>query len=361
MVELQQDLGGYTPLLVALLCVVAIGLSASTLTNASTAMLTDVTSGPQPIVGGDQQTNQGSNSNGGAAGVSGGEDAYVDFTYCLTFLTSPLVVLGILLLYAGGLGLIVRRFSVAAGVLVGLTFVPPLSVSYFFLTNCSGGSIIGGGGGGVGSVAGGVGVSSPLPAWMVMPLVLGAVFVGAAIVLWGTTGDEEFEPESEAEAEDVDVQDIAAAAGEAADRIDTSADVDNEVFRAWKEMTDLLQISNPESSTPGEFAEAAIDAGMDRDDVMELTELFDEVRYGNIDASSEREERAVAVLRRIESAYGPAEDEEATDDASDEDGQDASDVTNPDATDETSPDENADATDDPTIDDDARDSEGDQR
>jgi hypothetical protein len=72
-------------------------------------------------------------------------------------------------------------------------------------------------------------------------------------------------------------------------------------------MTDHLEIPNPESSTTGEFAHAAIDAGMDRDDVMALKGLFDEVRYGTADPSIDREERAVEVLRRIEDAYAETE------------------------------------------------------
>jgi len=65
-------------------------------------------------------------------------------------------------------------------------------------------------------------------------------------------------------------------------------------------------------STPGEFAEAAIEAGLDEDDVGQPTQLFEEVRYGKRDPES-REERAIEVFRAIEAAYGrattPARDE----------------------------------------------------
>jgi hypothetical protein len=40
------------------------------------------------------------------------------------------------------------------------------------------------------------------------------------------------------------------------------------------------------------------------DDVRELTRLFERVRYGGESATAAREERAVQVLRRIESTYG---------------------------------------------------------
>jgi hypothetical protein len=146
---------------------------------------------------------------------------------------------------------------------------------------------------------------------MLVPLLVGVIFVGAAVLVWGSNDAEEFEVEEDDEETDAAVGDVAATAGAAADRIETAADVDNEVFRAWQEMTDHLEIPHPESSTTGEFAQAAIEAGMNRDDVLDLKGLFDEVRYGTADPSTDREERAVAVLRRIEDAYG---DEDPPDD-----------------------------------------------
>ncbi|MFC7213094.1 DUF4129 domain-containing protein [Saliphagus sp. GCM10025334] len=99
---------------------------------------------------------------------------------------------------------------------------------------------------------------------------------------------------------------VAAAAGRAADRIadESSTGVDNEIYRAWREMTDLLEVDRPESTTPREFAAVAVDAGLERDHVEELTGLFEAVRYGHEDTTDEREERAVSILRAIESTYG---------------------------------------------------------
>ncbi|MXV62770.1 DUF4129 domain-containing protein [Natronorubrum sp. JWXQ-INN-674] len=96
---------------------------------------------------------------------------------------------------------------------------------------------------------------------------------------------------------------VGTAAGNAADRIEDTADVENAVYRAWREMTRPLEVDRPESSTPREFARAATDAGMDRDHVGELTQLFEDVRYGDASTTPEREARAVAVLRRIEAEY----------------------------------------------------------
>ena len=69
-------------------------------------------------------------------------------------------------------------------------------------------------------------------------------------------------------------------------------------------MTTHLPVDNPASSTPAEFADAAVAAGMDREDVAELTRLFEAVRYGDEPITPEREDRAVAALRNIERSYG---------------------------------------------------------
>src|SRR5699024_10898172 len=87
------------------------------------------------------------------------------------------------------------------------------------------------------------------------------------------------------------------------DRITGETTVENEVYRAWHEMTTQLEMENPDSSTPGEFARAATDAGMSRRDVDELTDLFRTVRYGDGTITTDLETRAVAALRRIEETY----------------------------------------------------------
>ena len=96
---------------------------------------------------------------------------------------------------------------------------------------------------------------------------------------------------------------IGASAGELADQLETAASVDNEVYRAWKEMTDHLDLDRPEVRAPAEFRDAAVDAGMEPEDVNQLTQLFEEVRYGGAQPTEEREARAVETLRRIERRY----------------------------------------------------------
>ncbi len=190
---------------------------------------------------------------------------------------------------------------VGAAVMFGVMFL-----ILYFLQDLFGGSPGGngggflGGGGGSSDSGSGSALLEPESFELIVVVVLGAAFVGVLLRATGSIQAEavgEQSPESTA----VDVDAIARTAGRAADRIEADAALDNEVYRAWQEMTDLLDVPDPETSTPREFAAAAVTAGMDREDVHELTVLFEEVRYGAEDPTSEREERAVAALRRIES------------------------------------------------------------
>lgn len=150
-----------------------------------------------------------------------------------------------------------------------------------------------------------------------VPLALLAAFGLVAVVLVGaiarfsdseesvpapTVGDGTTGGDSEG------VSAVGEAAGRAADRIDDGdADVENAVYRAWREMTGALDVDAPATTTPEEFADAAVAAGMDDADVRELTWLFEEVRYGDASVTEERERRARDALRRIESAYAGVE------------------------------------------------------
>lgn len=110
--------------------------------------------------------------------------------------------------------------------------------------------------------------------------------------------------EDDADPSDTRMQtEIGEAAGRAADRIEDAEGYQNEVYRAWSEMTALLDLPNTESATPGDFAREAIERGMRKEDVRDLTRLFEQVRYGNRPATEEREEAAVSLLRRIEERY----------------------------------------------------------
>lgn len=61
---------------------------------------------------------------------------------------------------------------------------------------------------------------------------------------------------------------------------------DDGVLRAWAAMTDGLDVSRPRARTPGEWAEAAVDAGYDAAYVETVTQRFRAVRYGDEQASA---------------------------------------------------------------------------
>ena len=136
-------------------------------------------------------------------------------------------------------------------------------------------------------------------------LLAALITVLSVVTMRNRTGEEESEDADDGTDSSAAV---GRAAGRAADRLERTVDVDNEVYRAWREMTTLLDVERPESSTPGEFAAAAVDAGLSQSDVSELTRLFEAVRYGDRDPEG-REEPALAVFRRIEAEYAEEEDE----------------------------------------------------
>jgi hypothetical protein len=147
------------------------------------------------------------------------------------------------------------------------------------------------------------------------PWLLGLVSALAVVVLagvllrrvtgtetWTVTDDDTETEDSDAETEDA--TDLADAAGRAADRLAADANLDNAVYRAWKEMTATLDVDDAETCTPREFAERAVAAGLDEEDVDTLTDLFEAVRYSDTPATDTREQRAESALRNIEQSYG---------------------------------------------------------
>lgn len=145
---------------------------------------------------------------------------------------------------------------------------------------------------------------------------LALVVLGGALVVARVTGGSAGDGDSAATAAGDDAAAVGAAAGRAADELDETS-LSNAVYRAWHEMTDALDVDDPETTTPAEFADAAVEAGLDRDDVDALTDLFREVRYGDAPVTAEREDRARETLRRIESAYAAAEGDPTADAADD--------------------------------------------
>ncbi|WP_235853479.1 DUF4129 domain-containing protein [Halosimplex salinum] len=206
-----------------------------------------------------------------------------------------------------------RRYSAGASLLGLYAIAPPALLSYFLSTDCPSWGGPGVGNGSLGGDLGGDFAGNPLVSTNLPPEVIlgafGVVLVGTAAVLLRASGGQTVTQIDQGEratddGDPVDPRDFAVAAGRVADRLEArNADVDNEVYRAWWEMTSLLDVADPDTATPGEFADAAVAVGLDETDVAELTRLFEEVRYGERDVV-DREERAVSVFRSIEESYG---------------------------------------------------------
>lgn len=73
----------------------------------------------------------------------------------------------------------------------------------------------------------------------------------------------------------------------------------NEVARVWNEMLTLLALERQPSKTPTEYALEAVQTGADGDLVTTITDTFQEVRYGDRPVTSDRIRRASEALSRL--------------------------------------------------------------
>jgi multisubunit Na+/H+ antiporter MnhC subunit len=280
--------------LLAAIAVVAIAAAAATLPSA-----TSPGGGPGGGFSG------GSRADGGALPTPApGPDPVLDFSFLRPILTALFAIaLVALLVYA----FLYRRE--AFRVLVGLAVIVALLA--LLASFAPSARLSGMAGSGLplpfGEASGGGGEGSPSSQPLILLLVVGVVALGvvAVLVRSGARGEDEPPPGEDPGTEEVAA--VARAAGRAADRIESTDDLDNEIYRAWREMTDLLDVDRPESTSPGEFAAAATGAGMAPDDVGELTRLFEDVRYGGEEPTDRDEHRALAILRRVEATYAAGE------------------------------------------------------
>ena len=66
----------------------------------------------------------------------------------------------------------------------------------------------------------------------------------------------------------------------------------NDVERAWYEMVRRLDLADDRATTPRQVADAAVGAGVDPAVVAQVTDAFEEVRYGGAPVTEERRDRA---------------------------------------------------------------------
>jgi hypothetical protein len=306
------------PLVIALLAVLAVAVAAATV---DTAVDTGGEFGLGDENGGGFSPPERNDSGGDRSNQS---SEAINATYqapCVTALQSPVVLLGAVAVVLLVVGAIAYREDLLSALGIAAAFLPFVGLGYLILTSCGprqlsmtnprpNVSSANDSGGGSLFPTGPAGEVPSLSALVLVGVVLLVLAVGAVILLGGeeeTADPEEEEAEAESDADAEILAALGQAAGDAADRIDEAADVENEVFRAWREMTDHLDASRPAASTPGEFADAAVDAGMDPADVSTLTNLFREVRYGGAEPTPEREAAALDALRRIEREYADAD------------------------------------------------------
>lgn len=74
----------------------------------------------------------------------------------------------------------------------------------------------------------------------------------------------------------------------------------SDVDRAWFAMVRRLDLDRPWTRTPAEFADAAVEAGMDPEAVDRVTSAFTDVHYGGSSLTSALRERARAGFRQLE-------------------------------------------------------------
>jgi hypothetical protein len=295
---------------VAVLCIAALGAAAATLDS---TVATGGGSGPADAGGSGFDDDPGGapvsfdDGAGGGGGFGGG--------LCWPFLTSPEFFALVALVGGAVFGVVAWRHDATMAAATVVAVAMPGFLLWLLLASCNGGvdgeSLVGVGGGNNSSMAQGGGSFGPnagevaaAPSLLVLGLLAVVLLAAVAAVVVGS-GDETVTHEEEASPGDDEERRaaIGEVAGQAADRIAADGDVDNEVFRAWRRMVELLAVEDPDTTTPGEYEPAAVAAGVDADDAAELTGLFEAVRYGDATPTGDREDRAVAALRRIEDEY----------------------------------------------------------
>ncbi|GAA0652814.1 DUF4129 domain-containing protein [Salarchaeum japonicum] len=303
-------------LVVALLVVVALGLATATLANPTTSGAGGAGGGAGGATGPGTDASNGTDA-GPAQNQSGSPLPTLGsaFTVCVPFLLTP-TFLGLAALAFVAFFLVVRwraNTAIALALLLVLTF--PTLILHALLTKCGTASnpvqaAVNEVTNQTSSVGGSPG-TNPVETVTTPPVLLLALVAVLAVLLYlfvRGSGDDEDAPEVREPDPEDSLGAVAAAAGTAADRIESDADVENAVYRAWRDMTGHLDTASPETTTPAEFARAARDAGMDARHVDTLTDVFREVRYGDEPVTEERERRALDALRDIEAAYGGDEE-----------------------------------------------------
>jgi len=300
--------------LVGVLCVLAVSAAAATLTSPEQ---TQAETGGGSIQDDAEDREQGQSGESNAEPIGSPGELDFDVGACIPWLYSRWFWLAVGTVAVGGWLLARRRQDSLAATAYLSALAVPFSLVWLLLSECENDTteaqsivpsdlvVAPEGGDASFGVLGEAGRAAS-PVWLVAVAAL--LGLGALAVAVARTPEDADDPDDPTAAavdadEHEDVEDLRTAAGRAADRIERAAAVDNEIYRAWVEMTEHLDVEHPESSTPREFEAAAVDAGIDADVVAELTGLFERVRYGDEPPTEATEARAVDALRSMEDAY----------------------------------------------------------
>lgn len=251
---------------------------------------------------------------------------------------APLIVAGLLLLLImGGLllygigpakmirvfGAVVVLFLVAMTLITGLgpIDIPNIVEDIFDFSHSGLGEDTGDGddqtaGGDEAGEESGSPTSIAVSVGTLLVLVIGTLFGVAVMYRYASENEVEGEPvpeETTSAGGSITAQALGNAAGRASENMTDTA-VENRIYEAWVEMTAELEVDNRAVRTPGEFEQAAVATGMEREHVSELTELFEHVRYGEMPATREHEKQALEALERIEDIYARGDDWEVSND-----------------------------------------------
>lgn len=289
-----------------LLAVLVIAVAASGFTGA-------IEAGPLEDFGlGNAESTQTPGDSDQNAGIIAGRSAQTTLGLPLFCISHPVFVYGVPVLVFGGVVYLFDRFDTWIGSRMAVGFGLLVGIPYAVLVACPQPETGLAAPSDLGSVFSRAGTDLPTPLAATPYLLLGALVVGVvgiAVIIHRLRGESMGEAGRGFRGDllprhpnpGTDLAGVADAAGSAADRLEGRADVDNEVYRAWREMTAYLDVDRPAASTPREFEAAAIEAGLAPADVSALTRVFEAVRYGTEDPDLHADE-AVAALRRIEAA-----------------------------------------------------------
>lgn len=136
------------------------------------------------------------------------------------------------------------------------------------------------------------------PQWLIfgaslgLALLIAAVLVGTVWFIWRRR-----------QRSLLPLEQLALGAEEALEAIQAGADLRNAVIRCYYEMSQVLSeqrgIRRQSAMTPREFARRLEEAGLPREEVRQLTRLFEKARYGAKAVDAREERQAIACLAAI--------------------------------------------------------------